>query len=229
MSSTATPNPFAFPERPWERLTDAEFAALRTFIQAPLIQGTMIQGTQARPRPGRPHENLRRTLDAIFWIATSREPWRMLPPDLGKADSAHRMLRRWAKAGVLDRMMEALAAPAESDHARLLHGMGWWLCRAWRRTARVAPVTSLELIRRLNLVSAWPAETITLPAPPSENARQAYAVALGAEDLARELREAGLGGKYTSGIVASGWAWARASHAIIRAAHQGNRAEWRVK
>jgi transposase len=59
-------------------------------------------------RPRAPGANLRRTLDAIFWIAASKHPWRALPPELGKPDSAHRTLRRWAGRGVLDRLLMAL-------------------------------------------------------------------------------------------------------------------------
>jgi transposase len=139
--------------RPWEPLTDAEWAAL-----APLLPAGR----------GRPPANRRRTLDAIFWVACSRFPWRLLPPSLGKADSAHRALRRLAAAGGLDRMLEAAARHA------LPRSLEWRVARAWRRACRLMPMASLMLARNLGLVAALPCSEADLPNPDlSETLRRA--------------------------------------------------------
>ncbi|WP_270938697.1 transposase, partial [Falsiroseomonas oryzae] len=83
-----TPPP-AFPLRPtapipWRPMTEAEWTALAAVLR--------------RDGPGRPPRDLRATWDAVFWVACSRGPWRELPAALGRADTAHRALRRAAAA-----------------------------------------------------------------------------------------------------------------------------------
>ena len=51
--------------RPWQPLTDAEWEAVRPYLPD--------------PRRGGATATRRKTLDAIFWIAASKEPWRSLP------------------------------------------------------------------------------------------------------------------------------------------------------
>lgn len=84
------------PPTPWQPLTDSEWAALLPLLRpgAPL---------------GRPPANLRRTWDAIFWVACSKTPWHHLPAHLGRPDTAHRALRRAARAGLLDRLLIAVS------------------------------------------------------------------------------------------------------------------------
>jgi hypothetical protein len=79
-----------------------------------------------------------------------------------RPDTAHRTLRRWAKAGLLDHLLTILAGPFCSDTLRTLE---YWLCRAWRRTARLAAIPSLLLIRRLGLWTALPCPPALLPDP----------------------------------------------------------------
>lgn len=140
------------PPRPWQPLSDEEYAALLPHL--PPSGG-----------PGRPPADRRRTLDAIFWIACSRGPWRDLPPELGRADSAHRTLRRWARAGVLDRLLTALSGRAWAPAPPALRAMEYWICRAWRRMARLMSVGSLLLARRLGLLTALPCAPVFLPNP----------------------------------------------------------------
>jgi transposase len=125
-------------------MTDAEWAAL-----APLL-------ATAR---GRPPADRRRTLDAIFWIACSRGPWRDLPPDLGRADTAHRTLRRFAQSGLLDRLLLAVARQPR------LASLEWRIARAWRRACRIMSMASLLLARNLGLVAALPCSEADLPNP----------------------------------------------------------------
>jgi transposase len=71
-------------------------------ILAPFVVGGGSQG-------GRPPADHRRVLDAIFWVARTGAPWRDLPADLGNWNSVHKQFRRWAKSGVWDVVLQALA------------------------------------------------------------------------------------------------------------------------
>jgi len=129
-------------------LTDAEYAFLAPHLSA---------------RRGRPPRDHRRTLDAILWIASTRLPWRALPKSLGRPDSAHRALRRWARSGQLDAALLATHAARQDvpAAATLLHR----LCRAFRRMARILPLASVLLARRLGLAAALPCAPRHLPDP----------------------------------------------------------------
>lgn len=59
-------------------------------------------------RSGRPPRSHRQTLDAIFWIAHRRAPWRDLPETLGNWNRVYRQFRRWSKAGLWARLSAAL-------------------------------------------------------------------------------------------------------------------------
>jgi transposase len=121
-------------------LTDAEYALL-----LPLI-----------PDAGRPARDRRRTLDGIFHVVMSRCIWSEMPARFGKWDTAHRQLRRWMRAGVLERWLIA-ATNAEFDSLRER------ICRAFRRVARGAPMTSVLLAKDLGLRSALPCAPCYLP------------------------------------------------------------------
>ncbi len=75
-------------------LTDEEWASFEPFV------------CQAN---GRPVEDHRRTLDAVFWIARTGAPWRDLPEALGNWNSAHKQFRRWTQSGLWDLMLDAVA------------------------------------------------------------------------------------------------------------------------
>ncbi|WP_372616692.1 transposase [Falsiroseomonas sp.] len=140
------------PRQPWAPMTDAEWSLL-----APILYGD-----EARRR-GRPPADARRLWDAIFWVACSRGPWRELPPELGRADTAHRALRRHARTGTLDRLLIA-ASPhplAGGDFASL----AWRIARAFRRVARLLTMAQLLLAKRLGLATALPCAPEHLPKP----------------------------------------------------------------
>jgi transposase len=149
------------------RLTDAEYALLLPHIPS------------AR---GRPPADRRRTLDAIFWVALSRHPWRALPPELGRADSAHRQLRRWAKTGVLETLLVAIAGQRHANPTAA--GLTYRLCRAFRRAARLLPLAALLLARRMGLADALPCEPRFLPRPDLSEIAQKAALAALANPLA---------------------------------------------
>jgi transposase len=148
--------PIRLPPTPWRPLTDAEWACLRVWLP---------HGDPDVPHrgPGRPPKDLRRTVDAIFWVAASQGPWKQLPPELGKPGTAHRTLSRWARAGVLERLLVAATQP-DGGGGATLQGLGWWLARAFRRMAKLVSTEALGRVRdALRLVDAWPANPLILP------------------------------------------------------------------
>ena len=134
---------------PFRPLTDAEFAALDRLL--PATEG----------KRGRPPENSRRTLDAIFWVACSSGPWKALPREYGRPDTASRQLRRWALAGHLDGLLVALHTRDKYDN--LLKQLAWRICRAYRRTTKVIGLGSLALLKRIGFHPALPAPRRYLP------------------------------------------------------------------
>src|SRR4249919_2766856 len=62
-----------------------------------------------KPR-GVPRVNDRRVLNGIFWVLRSGAPWRDLPKSYGPHTTCYNRFVRWRRAGVWDRMMDALAA-----------------------------------------------------------------------------------------------------------------------
>ena len=62
-----------------------------------------------KPR-GVPRVNDRRVLNGIFWVLRSGAPWRDLPESFGPHTTCYNRFVRWRRAGVWDRIMDALAA-----------------------------------------------------------------------------------------------------------------------
>jgi len=62
-----------------------------------------------KPRGVR-HVNDRRVLNGIFWVLRSGAPWRDLPENYGPRTTCYNRFVRWRRAGVWDRIMDALAA-----------------------------------------------------------------------------------------------------------------------
>ncbi len=146
------------PQRAWEPLTDDEWAALSPFVFC-------------HSGPGRPVRDPRGRLDAIFWLAAcaaapghSLAPWRMLPPEFGKPDTAARQFRRWAQAGLWTRLLRALADP-DRPGIQVLRRLESWICRSYRRAWRSLGVAGVVLARRLGFLSALRAPSVLLPDP----------------------------------------------------------------
>ena len=77
-------------------LTDFEWAAIKPFLPN-------------KPR-GVPRVNDRRVLNGIFWILRSGAPWRDLPLSFGPRTTCYNRFVRWRRAGLWDRIMNALSA-----------------------------------------------------------------------------------------------------------------------
>jgi transposase len=224
--SAAPPLPFLgpirFPPRPWAPLSDAEYEALRPILAAP------------PGRRGRKPENLRRTLDAVFWIAASTRPWRALPPELGKPNSVARALRRWARAGLLSVL---LARAVRRDAAPVLRGLAYWLCRAFRRMAKLVGTLSMRLVRDvLRLVDAWPANPLHLPDRNLSQRAKAELDRLGIA-LKTQVRHLGRADPPLSGPALHAATRAtlgciraiRAGWRLMRLGVLGNRHEWKLR
>ena len=74
-------------------LTDAQWAVLE-----PLV-------LMVRPRGKTPHEDLRRTLEAIIWRHRNGATWRAMPAELGAWWAAAQTFIRWGKQGVWERLL----------------------------------------------------------------------------------------------------------------------------
>ena len=66
-----------------------------------------------KPR-GVPRVNDRHVLNGIFWVLRSGAPWRDLPEGFGPRTTCYNRFVRWRKAGVWDRVMNALTAEHEA-------------------------------------------------------------------------------------------------------------------
>ena len=82
-------------------LTDAQWAKFEAAIVAVKLRG-------ARPR-----KEDRRTIEAIIWRLDNGAKWRSTPAELGVWDHAYLRFRRWATAGVWDRIMAHVVAEGE--------------------------------------------------------------------------------------------------------------------
>lgn len=142
---------FPITPHPFRPLTDDEYALLARNL--PPVEG----------RRGRPPQDRRRTLDAIFWVACTRGPWKDLPHEFGRPDTASRALRRWARTGHMDLLLTHLANSTRRD--RLWRALAWRICRAWRRVSRIVALSQLLLAKRLGLLPALPAAPCYLPDP----------------------------------------------------------------
>lgn len=77
-------------------LTDEQWELVRPFIPVKAA------------RTGRPARDPRLMLDGTFWILATGAPWRDLPDRFGPCKTVHRYFSQWRKAGVFDRIIDAL-------------------------------------------------------------------------------------------------------------------------
>lgn len=154
--------------RAWAPLTDAEWEAVAPYLW---IKGCGMAAPGVA-RPGRPVEDPRARLDAIFRAVTLKRPaaagggraaWKQLPPEFGRPDTISRSFRRWAAAGLWARLLEEVADPSCPPALRRLT---YFICCAFRRGIRVmGREAAVALARRLRLFSALPAPSSYLADP----------------------------------------------------------------
>jgi len=68
----------------------------------------VIEPLLPQDRRGRKPRNNRRVLNGIFWVLRTGAPWRDLPERYGPYTSAYNRFNRWRKAGIWDRLMDAI-------------------------------------------------------------------------------------------------------------------------
>ena len=57
---------------------------------------------------GRPAEDNRRFINAVFWILRTGSPWRDLPPEYGDWKNTHRRFSRWRDKGIWEKILEII-------------------------------------------------------------------------------------------------------------------------
>ena len=67
-----------------------------------------------KPR-GVPRVDDRRVLNGIFWVLRSGAPWRDLPERYGPYTTCYNRFNRWRKAGLWDRVMDAITEAYDGD------------------------------------------------------------------------------------------------------------------
>lgn len=85
-------------------LTDEQWAVVEPLIPKP------VRRADGR---GRPWRNSREVLDGIFWIMRSGAPWHDLPDRYPPHQTCHRRFQSWVRSGVLDKVLQAVAADLE--------------------------------------------------------------------------------------------------------------------
>ena len=66
--------------------------------------------------PGRTAVDNRRFLEAVLWIVRVGAPWRDLPAHFGPWNSVFQRFRRWARAGVFERLFATLSDDADFEY-----------------------------------------------------------------------------------------------------------------
>ena len=67
-----------------------------------------------KPR-GVPRVGDRRVLNGILWVLRSGAPWRDLPERHGPRTTCYNRFVRWRRAGVWDRLMDAISVAYDGD------------------------------------------------------------------------------------------------------------------
>ncbi len=65
---------------------------------------------------GRHGADNRLFVDAVLWIARTGSPWRDLPIEFGNWNSNFQRFRRWAKNGVWENLLKALAEDPDLEY-----------------------------------------------------------------------------------------------------------------
>jgi len=69
--------------------------------------------------PGRTAADNRLFVDGVLWVLRSGAHWHDLPGRYGKWKSVHKRFCRWAKAGVWERVFEALIRDRRNEYLML--------------------------------------------------------------------------------------------------------------
>ena len=69
--------------------------------------------------PGRSGINNRLFIEAIFWKVRTNSPWRDLPEAFGKWNTVFKRFDDWSKAGVFERIFEAVSDDPDMEYAMI--------------------------------------------------------------------------------------------------------------
>lgn len=94
-----------------------------------------------KPR-GVPRVDDRRVLNGIFWVLRSGAPWRDLPDRYGPHTTCYNRFRRWTKAGVWDRLMDAVS-DSRQGNIRMIDGTS---VRAHHSAATLKKITQIVVL-----------------------------------------------------------------------------------
>jgi transposase len=72
------------------------------------FEWSVIEPVLPKGKPGPRRKNDRRVMNGIFWVLCGGAPWRDLPERYGPYTTAYNRFNRWRKAGVWDRLMDAV-------------------------------------------------------------------------------------------------------------------------
>lgn len=72
------------------------------------FEWSVIQPLLPTKRRGVKPQNNRRVLNGIFWVLRAGAPWRDMPDRYGPYTTAYNRFNRWRKAGIWDRLMDAI-------------------------------------------------------------------------------------------------------------------------
>ena len=67
--------------------------------------------------PGRTGSDNRLFLEAVLWMVRTGAPWRDLPEAFGCWNSVFRRFRRWAQAGLFERLFQILSGEPDFEYA----------------------------------------------------------------------------------------------------------------
>ena len=67
--------------------------------------------------PGRTGSDNRLFLEAVVWMVRTGAPWRDLPEAFGSWNSVFRRFRRWAQAGIFERLFQLLSGDPDFEYA----------------------------------------------------------------------------------------------------------------
>jgi transposase len=82
-------------------LTDEQWA-----VPEPLLPEKERNPVRKR---GRPWKDPRGVLNGVLWILRTGAPWQDLPERYPPYQTCHRRFQRWARAGVMEAILQALA------------------------------------------------------------------------------------------------------------------------
>jgi transposase len=73
------------------------------------LEWGVIEPALPKGRPGPRRKDDRRVMNGIFWVLRTGAPWRDLPERYGPYATAYNRFNRWLKAGVWERLMDAVS------------------------------------------------------------------------------------------------------------------------